>query len=45
MQDDFNAIGSSLPITKAMTLVRKRAGWRIAKIITANGNGYKINGD
>lgn len=43
MQDEFVAMNSSLPMTKAMILVRKRTGWHISKITTANGVGYKIN--
>ena len=42
MQDEFVAMNSSLPITKAMDLVRKRTGWHISKMITAKGCGYKV---
>ena len=41
MQDEFVALNSTLSMTKAMTLVRKRTGWHISKITTANGVGYK----
>lgn len=44
MQDEFVAMSSSLPMTKAMALVRKRTGWHISKITTAKGCGYKVRG-
>ncbi len=45
MQDEFVAMNSSLPMTKAMALVRKRTGWHISKITTAKGCGYKVRGE